>query len=203
MCHHNGLILEGWKTGLVFSALAPGDSTVFPVLLSHVFLGWQPNYSSRIMESVRLRCAFPQSSYLLWKIKPIFTSWRCLLACQAAPSQGGRHSDSSWNVRGPEVSPFKTSWPFYQGQALLSVWEREDGKRGQVLTSWQASLSLPPSASLNVVSGFWLCGPGQDWLSLMGVGGVAAACLISLAEFQNIWGAAARELMSRTRMHNV
>lgn len=28
------------------------------------------------------------------------------------------------------MSPFKTSWHFYQGQALLSVWEGEDGKTG-------------------------------------------------------------------------
>lgn len=28
------------------------------------------------------------------------------------------------------MSPFKTSWHFYQGQALLSVWGGEGGKRG-------------------------------------------------------------------------
>lgn len=28
-----------------------------------------------------------------------------------------------------KVLPFKTSWHFHQGQALLSVSEREDGKR--------------------------------------------------------------------------
>lgn len=39
--------------------------------------------------------------------------------------------------------------------------------KGQVLTSWQAPVSLPPSASLNVVSEFCFCGTGQDWLSLM------------------------------------
>lgn len=43
--------------------------------------------------------------------------------------------------------------------------------QGQVLAFWQAPLSLPPSASLNVVSEFCFCGTGQDRLSLIRFGG--------------------------------
>lgn len=65
------------------------------------------------------------------------------------------------------MSPFKTTWHFYQGQALLSVWEREDGKRGAGLDILAGFLSLPPSASLNVeaVSEFCVGGTSEDQLS--------------------------------------
>lgn len=66
-----------------------------------------------------------------------------------------------------------------QGRALLSVWGKgrmeEKRKEGQVLTSWQENLSLPPSASFGVhaVSDFvclvfFVAVTGEDELSARG-----------------------------------
>lgn len=90
----------------------------------------------------------------------LFLGWPCdLLGVQRLLQLECHHETGGWGgmlrvllkCQRTKVLPFKTSWHLLQGQALLSVSEREDGKRGGLDILERVLISV----FINVLPGFF------------------------------------------------